>query len=411
MAAKSRTHDVVIAGGGIVGQCLAMALRSAEGAGLSVGLVAPDTPPPHRPRAYAIAAGPRRLLEILGVWQTVAAEAEPVRAMHITDSRLEEMFRPVLLSFEGDAEPGEPFAHIVPENALAAACAAAFARSKVKWHKDTVTRFEDLGASAEAIGSAANYGARLVVAADGGRSTLRSAAGIRTVGWDYRQAGIVAMIGHEVPHDGVATQHFLPGGPLALLPLPDDADGRHRSSIVWTVPNADADRLMALDPITFAGTLSGHTGPDRGEIEVLDGPARFPLGLMLARRYAVSRLALVGDAAHRVHPIAGQGLNLGLKDVAALAEIVVDAVRLGIDPGSLATLERYERWRRFDAVQLAVATDGLNRLFRIDNVILRGMRDLGLGLVERAEPLKRLFIREAAGDLGNAPRLIAGRPL
>lgn len=238
------------------------------------------------------------------------------------------------------------------------------------------------------------------------KSRLRDLAGIRTVHWAYGQSGIVTTVKHERPHNGRAEEHFLPAGPFAILPLPGN-----RSSLVWTERSADADRLVRGDDFTFEIELERRFGHHLGKLE-LDGPRHaYPLGLTLAREYIRPRFALAGDAAHGIHPIAGQGLNMGFKDVAALAEVLVTARRLGQDIGALDVLERYQTWRRFDAFQMGVVTDVLNRLFSNDIDILRGIRDFGLGLVERMPRLKTGFIREAAGFAGPAPKLLTGEPI
>ena len=253
-------------------------------------------------------------------------------------------------------------------------------------------------------------GARLLVAADGAHSSIRERAGIATHGWDYGQSSIVTTVRHERDHHGRAEEHFLPAGPFAILPLKQDATG-HRSSIVWTEQADEAERIVALDDAGFHAELEKRFGLHLGEIEAV-GPRRaFPLGLSVARAFVADRVALIGDAAHVIHPIAGQGLNMGLKDVAALAETIVDAARLGLDPGSPVTLDRYQRWRRFDTMAMGVATDGLNRLFSNRSDALRVVRDVGLGLVDRLPALKQLFIREAAGLVGEVPKLLKGEAL
>ncbi len=250
------------------------------------------------------------------------------------------------------------------------------------------------------------FSARLLVAADGARSSLREKAGIDVVGWDYQQSGIVCTIRHERPHEGVATEHFLPSGPFAMLPLRDN-----HSSIVWTERRARAERLVKLPKVLFQEEIESRFGLKLGDIEVVDTPRCYPLHLQVARRFVGDRLALLGDAAHFMHPIAGQGMNYGFKDVAALAECLIDAARLGLDLGSPDVLERYERWRRFDTVAMGMATDGLNRLFSNSSDSLRMVRDLGLGLVERMPRLKGFFIRNAAGLTGEVPRLMRGEAL
>jgi 2-octaprenyl-6-methoxyphenol hydroxylase len=256
------------------------------------------------------------------------------------------------------------------------------------------------------LGDGAATTATLLVAADGARSRLREHAGIATHGWSYGQSAIVTTVAHERDHHGRAEEHFLPAGPFAILPL------RHnRSSIVWTERTEDADRIVALADHDFHHELEKRFGLRLGDIAV-SGPRRaYPLGLWVARSFIADRLALVGDAAHVIHPIAGQGLNMGLRDVAALAEAVVDAVRLGLDPGGGTVLERYQRWRRFDTMTMSVSTDGLNRLFSSRSDVLRLARDLGLGMVDRLPGLKRMFIREAAGLVGEVPKLLRGEAL
>ena len=248
--------------------------------------------------------------------------------------------------------------------------------------------------------------ARLLVAADGARSTIRSGAGIATHGWTYRQSAIVINVEHERDHHGRAEEHFLPAGPFAILPL----KGR-RASIVWTETTAEAERIMALPDDVFHAELEQRFKLHLGDIKAVGKRRAHPLEFFVARSFVAERIALVGDAAHLIHPIAGQGLNMGLKDVAALAEVIVDAARLGLDPGSPDILERYQRWRRFDTMAMGVATDGLNRLFSNRSDILRFARDVGLGLVDRLPGLKRLFIREAAGLVGEVPKLLRGEAL
>jgi 2-octaprenyl-6-methoxyphenol hydroxylase len=255
-----------------------------------------------------------------------------------------------------------------------------------------------------ALADGRTIAARLLVAADGARSGIRQRAGIATHGWDYGQSGIVTTVAHERDHGGRAEEHFLPGGPFAILPLKG-----HRSSIVWTDATAEADRIVALPDADFHAELERRFGLHLGEITAVGARLAFPLGFAVARTFVGERIALVGDAAHVIHPIAGQGLNMGLKDVAALAEVIVDAARLGIDPATV--LERYQRWRRFDTMAMGVATDGLNRLFSNHSEVLRAVRDLGLGVVDRLPVLKRMFIREAAGLAGEVPKLLKGEAL
>jgi 2-octaprenyl-6-methoxyphenol hydroxylase len=251
---------------------------------------------------------------------------------------------------------------------------------------------------------------RLLVAADGARSHIRQCAGIASHGWSYPQSSIVTTVAHERDHNGRAEEHFLPAGPFAILPLKSDASG-HRSSIVWTEDAREAERIVVLADGDFHAELERRFGRRLGEIKAVGARRAFPLGFSVARAFVAERVALVGDAAHVIHPIAGQGLNMGLKDVAALAEVIVDAARLGLDPGSVAVLDRYQRWRRFDTMAMGVATDGLNRLFSNRSDLLRVARDVGLGLVDRLPALKQRFIREAAGLVGDVPKLLKGEAL
>jgi 2-octaprenyl-6-methoxyphenol hydroxylase len=406
--------DVLIGGAGVAGLALALALRQGLGDGFSITVADPALgTPAHDPRASAIVAAAQRLFQAIGVWDTVAGEAQPILDMVVTDSRLTDAVRPVFLTFDGDAEPGQPFAHMVENGPLHAALATRARELGVALIPSGIGTFAPVsGAPAAAAGlsvTLANGGrlrARLLVAADGARSSIRARAGIPTRGWSYGQSAIVATVAHERDHGGRAEEHFLPAGPFAILPL------KHcRSSIVWTEQAAEAERIVGLPESDFHAELERRFGLHLGAITVV-GPRRaYPIGLWIARTFIGPRLALVGDAAHVIHPIAGQGLNMGLKDVAALAETIVDAARLGLDPGSAATLERYQRWRRFDTMAMGVATDGLNRLFSNRSDALRLVRDLGLGVVDRLPGLKQLFIREAAGLLGEVPKLLKGEGL
>jgi len=402
--------DVVIAGAGFVGLALAIALRQGLGPRFTVVVADPALGGPVRDgRASAIAAAARRLLTTIGVWGAVAAEAQPMLDMVITDSRLSDTVRPVFLTFAGDVEPGEPFAHMI-ENARLIEMLTAKARSEgVVLDPGVVAGFDsdpDGGAFIRATLSGGDVSARLLVAADGARSRLRELAGIPAYGWSYGQSAIVTTVAHEREHGGRAVEHFLPAGPFAILPL----TGR-RSSIVWTERERTADRIVALSDGSFREELQRRFGPELGDIDVV-GPRRaYPLGLSVARSFIADRLALIGDAAHVIHPIAGQGLNMGLRDVAALAEAIVDAARLGLDPGGRPVLERYQRWRRFDTMAMGIATDGLNRLFSNRSNALLLVRDVGLGLVDRLPALKQVFIREAAGLAGEVPKLLRGEVL
>lgn len=406
--ADKRT-DLVIAGAGTAGLALATALAGALKPRFSLAVCDPALArePAADERVSAIAGGARRLLTALGVWAALEAEAQPILEMEITDSRLEDVFRPTFLSFDALAGEGEPLAHMVENRAVLAALREAAAAAGVRLVPEAIEGFEIENGSLEvrtATGQLAHV--QLLVAADGAKSKLRALAGIKTVNWSYGQSGIVATIGHEREHEGRAVQHFLAGGPFAILPL----RGR-RSSIVWTERDAEAERLAALPPAEFHAELERRFGLQLGEIEVLSPLRVHPLGFSVARSFVADRLALVGDAAHVIHPIAGQGLNLGLRDVAALAECVADAARLGLDVGAPEVLARYERWRRFDTAAMGFSTDALNRLFSNRSDALKLLRDVGLGLVERAPRLKEFFAAEAAGLTGEVPKLLRGEAL
>jgi 2-octaprenyl-6-methoxyphenol hydroxylase len=325
----------------------------------------------------------------------------------VTDSRLEDATRPVFLTFAGNVEPGEPFAHMVENRFLIDALAKHAEANGVELKPTAVASYDSHPDTVDirlADGSAIE--ASLLVAADGARSRLRERAGIATHGWDYDQSGIVVTVGHERDHCGRAEEHFLPAGPFAILPLVGK-----RSSLVWTETRREAQRIVGLSEDEFHAELERRFGLQLGEIKALDKPRAFPLSYFVARSFIAERLALIGDAAHVIHPIAGQGLNMGLKDVAALAEVVVDAARLGIDFGQSDVLERYQRWRRFDTMAMGFATNSLNVLFSNKSTLLRAVRDIGLGLVDRTPPLKEMFIRQAAGLSGEVPRLLKGEAL
>ena len=440
MAEPVRRVDVLIGGAGFAGLALGLALRLALGPSFVVAIADPvfahfsqDAHPKTDVRASAIVAATRRLLQTVGVWEDVAAEAQPIVDMHITDSRLNDAVRPVFLRFDGDvAEPdsrqvaeedrgaSEPFAHMIENPPLLAALLAKAAEAGLLLWPAAVKDFAVDPSAGEAarhgsrpsfhidavLSDGSHVAARLLVAADGARSKIRERAGIATHGWDYSQSSIVTTVAHERDHGGRAEEHFLPAGPFAILPLKGC-----RSSIVWTEEKTEAARIMALPDADFHTELERRFGLHLGEIEAVGGRHAFPLSLAVARAFVAERVALIGDAAHVIHPIAGQGLNMGLKDVAALAEVIVDAARLGIDIGAAATLDRYQRWRRFDTAAMGLATDSLNRLFSNRSDVLRLVRDVGLGMIDRLPSLKQLFMREAAGLVGDMPKLLKGENL
>lgn len=406
--APKEHYDIVVAGGGYVG--LSLALSIAQASDLKVLVVDPQPSERLRKdeRASAIASAATKMLDRLGVWDEIRPASEPIRDMIVTDSKVSDPVRPVFLTFEGETAEGEPFAYMVPNGAMVGALADAALKAGVDLIEcDSVKDFViEGGMTSVLLGSGQSCTAKLLVAADGVRSRLRDLAGIPVVRMDYDQVGIVTTVEHERPHEGRAVEHFLPAGPFAILPLPGN-----RSSLVWNERTDDAKRMLDMDDFTFSLELERRFGKQLGELKEIGPRKGFPLGMTLARRYIDPRFVLIGDAAHGIHPIAGQGLNLGFKDVAVLAEVLVDAARLGQDIGALDVLERYQRWRRFDTVQMGITCDLLNRLFSNKSDILRHARDFGLGIVDRLPRLKRYFIEEAAGNRGDVPKLLRGDAL
>ena len=401
--------DVAIVGGGLAGLSLALALREGLGEDAAIVLFDPSLAKEKvdDARCSAIAAGARRLLTVIGVWPKVERSAQAMRTMVVTDSRTRDVARPTFLTFDGDLKEGEPFAHMVPNAVLQETLIATARERGIVLHAEPVEGFTAGPADVSVTHAGGKVlHAALLVACDGAHSRLRAMAGISTVSWGYGQSAITFTVEHERPHEGRAEEHFLPAGPFATLPLPGN-----RCSIVWTERTADALRLVNLRPASFQDELEQRFGHRLGWVKPVSPPKVYPLGFAMARSFVGDRLALVGDAAHVIHPIAGQGLNMGLRDVAALAECIVDAARVGLDFAAPQVLERYQRWRRFDTLTMGVATDGLNRLFSNRSDMLRAVRDVGLGLVDRLPRLKGLFIRDAAGLTGEVPKLLRGEPL
>lgn len=406
-------YDIIIAGGGAVGLTLACALADALGQAIRIAVA--DRAPfevaavPSDARASAVSAGSQRLLAALGIWPSLADHAEAVAAVDITDASLDDAFRPILVSYDNTIEGGEPATYILENERLTAAIrAAAVQRSSLSLigGAAAVDYAVDGHGVVVSLAGGRRLRAPLLVAADGRASRLREAAGIGVVGWKYPQVGIVTTVRHEKPHRSRAIQHFLPSGPFAILPLRGN-----RSCITWTEEESQGRAIMALGDAAFLLEAEKRFGYRLGRIELTGPRAVWPLEAHLARSMVADRLALVGDAAHLVHPIAGQGLNLGLRDVAALTEVVADAARLGLDVGSSIVLARYERWRRTDAALSAAAFDGLNRLFSSDWTLLRTARSAGLALVDRLPVLKQFFVAEAAGLTGEIPKLLRGEPV
>ena len=401
-----RAWQVIVAGAGAPGLALALALKTRLRDAVDVTLVDPalgQAKPDGR--AYALSPSGIGLLDGLGIWREIAGKAQPITGMRITDSRLDDVLRPDYLRFtDGERE----LARMIEAETLSRALAAGCRRAGVQLVEIGVARFEAGSAAVEvAYRNGESVRAALLVAADGSRSRLRDAAGIAWFGGRYPQSGIVGTLRHERPHDGIATQHFLPSGPFALLPLADD-DGApaHRSSLVWTERTEAVADLLALPRGAVEAELGRRAGPELGAVR-LEGELRaFPLAYGRARRTVGPRLALLGDAAHEIHPLAGQGLNLGLADADALARRIVEAVRVGLDPGGAPVLDAYDRDRRPAILAMLAATDGLNRLFSNDRLPLRVLRDIGLGLVDRSDALKGAFM---AGAQGRPTRVATAR--
>lgn len=402
---------VLIVGGGLAGMTLANALGEA-----GVGTVIVDRDPidartaaSFDGRTTAIAHASKMMMEAIGLWQSVAADAAPILDIRIADGRA-----PVFLHYDHREVGDDAFGHIV-ENRLLRLAQAARLRAL-----QSVTVISGVavaalgfgpGLATATLGDGRQISAELVVGADGRSSFVRRTAGIDTMSWRYRQKAIACTIRHERPHKGVAVEHFMPAGPFAVLPMTDDGEGTHRSSIVWTEQPDRADGFAALPEPDFDYELQDRIGDYLGQVALVGGRWVYPLGVIHAKRYIGPRLALVSEAAHGIHPIAGQGLNMGLRDIAALAEVIVEAARVGRDVGHADDLARYQRWRRLDNVMLVAVTDGLNRMFSNRIPPVRLARDFGLGVVGQVPPLKRFFMRHAMGVVGDLPRLLRGEAL
>ncbi len=403
----SEDVELLIAGGGLTGLLLGVACA---GAGLTVAIVDRQDPATllgeeFDGRSSAIGYGSHKVLNAIGLWPEIASDAEPILEIRVADGD-----SPLFLHYDHrELGTGTPLGYIVENRILRRALT------------DRVRSIPSLvflaplavgSVSTTAFGTTAALSdgrqirARLVAAADGRESPLRRAAGIQTVQWRYPQTGIVTTVRHQRSHHGIAVEHFLRAGPFAILPMTGN-----RSSIVWTERAEFAPRLVNLSDAAFAAELAARFGDFLGPVEPIGPRWTYPLTLLLAESYAAPRLALVGEAAHTIHPIAGQGLNLGVRDVAALAELVIDARRLGLDIGDESLLLRYQQWRRFDALALVAVTDGLNRLFSNSLPPIQLARDVGLAIVDRLPPLKRLLMRDAMGIAGDLPRLVRGAPL
>ncbi|MDX5351116.1 MAG: FAD-dependent monooxygenase [Paracoccaceae bacterium] len=404
--------DILIAGGGLNGPALALAL--AQG-GFRVTVV-DARPAPDRAeagfdgRAYALAVASVRLLKAIGVWGAVADKAQPILEIKASDGRAGEGAAPFFLHFDAAEIEEGPMGHMLEDRFLYATFLEAMRATPgvTLLSGETVVGQEVAGSGVTVrLASGRVLTAGLLVGCDGRGSGVAARAGIKRVGWGYGQTALVTAIRHEKDHMGVAQQFFMPSGPLAILPL----KGGHHSSIVWSETDEVAAAIQALPDAEYLEALRPRFGDFLGEISLAGARFTYPLSLSLAEHFVAPRVALVGDAAHGVHPIAGQGLNLGLRDVAALAEVLILAKRRGEDVGSPVALEEYQRWRRFDATALALGMDAVNRVFSSDNPILRLGRDLGMGVVGALPGLRRGFIRQAAGLTGELPKLLAGKPI
>lgn len=401
--------DILIAGGGYVGLSCAVAIKDAA-PHLTVVIVdpAPESAVEGDERASAIASDASRMLDVFGIWENLVKTAQPINEMIVTDSKVSDITRPVFLTFENSKEENAPFAHMVENRELVKALRKKGANDGlIRIQENGVASFETQSSKTIiTLNSGDQISAKLLVACDGIMSKLRDMAGIQTVHWPYDQKGIVCTVEHERPHEGRAEEHFLSAGPFAILPLKGN-----RSSLVWTESSHDADRLLKQDEMIFEAELEQRFGFKLGAIKVASKVKAFPLGLRLARDYIRPRFVLAGDAAHGIHPIAGQGLNLGFKDAAALAQTIIEADRLGQDFGTVDVLERYQMWRRFDTVQMGIVTDVLNRVFSNDNGFLRAARSFGLGVVDRMPAMKKYFINQATGEDVSAPKLLRGETI
>ncbi len=405
------TFDLVIGGGSFVGLALALGLAKAAPGAFRIAVVERMAPDAARQgsfdgRAVALTASAKHLLEALELWPALAADAQPMTTIDITDSALEMPLRSVLLHFEPEAE-GAPSAYITENARLRALLfGAAEATADIAlMAPDSIAALNvGEGDATVTLASGRSLHAPLVVAADGQNSALRDMAGIKVVRWGSDQVAITGTIAHQNPHGGRGMQHFLPAGPFAILPMTGN-----RSSIVWTEKADEARRILALDEAGMIAEIEKRAGGWLGAISLPARLASYPLTMTMARAFIAPRVALAGDAAHALHWIAGQGLNHGLKDAAALAEVLIDAARLGLDIGAATVLQRYERWRRFDSATSAATGAALNLIFSNDSTPARMLRQFGLGLVDRLPPLKSVLMREAAGLTGTLPKLLVGR--
>ena len=398
--------DIAIVGGGFNGPALALA---AAQVGLRVIVLDATSHKPRKNakfdgRAYALALASKRLLAAVGVWENVAQDAEPMLNIRVSDGHAGVGASPFFMDFDhAELEEG-PMGYMVEDRHLRYALQAAMQTSPlIEYRLATRVTGQSTGPEGVTLSLANNQKitTRLLVGADGRQSGTAARAGITYTGWQYGQTALVCAVEHDRPHGGVAHQFFMPAGPMAVLPL-----SARRSTVVWSEKTDNAAVIKTLDDAAFLDVLRPRFGDFLGDIALTGGRFSYPLGMMIAKSYIAPNVALIGDAAHGVHPIAGQGLNAGLRDVAALIQVLSEAKQRGEDFASQPVLARYQLWRRFDATALAVATDGFNRLFSNDNPILRLGRDLGMGMLNAMPKVRRGILREAAGLTGDLPDLM-----
>ena len=403
--------DALIVGGGMVGLTLAIALARA---GLKITVIDRADPRILRDagedgRTIAIAHASKLVLEGTGIWPALATAACPINDIRVSDGDS------LMFVHYDHRELGSAALGYIVENHVLRTVLLETAAATTGLELRAPAEIVDLDQQSDGVEAVLKGGERIsanvALACDGRYSRTRQSAGIPVAEWRYPQTAIVCCAQHEKPHRNIAHERFLPAGPFAILPMCDDSDGNHRSSIVWTERETLAPSLLALDSKAFSAELARRFGGFLGEVALTGGRWSYPLSLMHASRYTDLRLALVGDAAHAIHPIAGQGLNMGIRDVAALAEVLVETRRLGLDIGTADVLDRYARWRRADNTLLSVVTDLLNRLFSNDIAPLRLARDAGLAVVNETPPLRRFFMRHAMGTVGDLPRLLRGEAL
>ena len=398
--------DIAIVGGGFNGPALALA---AAQVGLRVIVLDATSHKPRKNakfdgRAYALALASKRLMAAVGVWENVAQDAEPMLNIRVSDGRAGVGASPFFMDFDhAELEEG-PMGYMVEDRHLRYALQAAMQTSPlIEYRLATRVTGQSTGPEGVTLSLANNQKitTRLLVGADGRQSGTAARAGITHTGWQYGQTALVCAVEHDRPHGGVAHQFFMPAGPMAVLPL-----SARRSTVVWSEKTDSAAVIKTLDDAAFLDVLRPRFGDFLGDIALTGGRFSYPLGMMIAKSYIAPNVALIGDAAHGVHPIAGQGLNAGLRDVAALIQVLSEAKQRGEDFASQPVLARYQLWRRFDATALAVVTDGFNRLFSNDNLILRLGRDLGMGMLNAMPKVRRGILREAAGLTGDLPDLM-----